>query len=382
MRVCYFGTYRANYIRNRLMIYRLQQHGVEVIECHESLWKGITDREDIASGGWKTPTFWWRFVSTYYRLINRYKNIGQYDILMVGYPGQPDLLLAWLISRLHGKPLVWDVLMSIYLIACERGIHDTSPLSVWLIHQLEHLVSHLPDVLLIDTIEYAHWFQDNYHLSPDRINLIPLGADDRIFFPKVDIQDNDGQLTCIYYGTYIQNHGVTVIIQAASLLSKYPDILFELIGEGPEKRKVQELVKEYDLHNIKFYDWMEETTLVQHIAKADICLGTFGSTPQSLLTMQNKIHEGMAMAKPVVNGDSPVMRNALQHGENIFLCERENPEALANAILTLRNQPELRSHIAHQGYKTYQANFSLDIIGRHLMQCLEIELNRRNKINP
>ena len=37
MRVCYFGTYRAEYSRNQIMIEGLRRNGVEVIECHETL---------------------------------------------------------------------------------------------------------------------------------------------------------------------------------------------------------------------------------------------------------------------------------------------------------------------------------------------------------
>ena len=377
MRVCYFGTYRASYVRNRLMIDRLLQQGVEVVECHESLWKGITDRAEIASGGWTKPGFWWRVITTYIRLLFRYKEIGYYDILLVGYPGQLDIFLAWLLSRLRGKPLVWDVLMSIYLIACERGIQHTNPFSVWLIHQVEHLVCHLPDLLLMDTPEYALWFQENYHISPERINLVPLGADDRVFIPMTDSRVNDGVFRCVYYGTFIPNHGVQVIIETARILSDYTDIQFDVIGEGPYKEKVMDLAQKYNLVNVQFYGWMDEAVIVQHMAKADICLGTFGITPQALLTMQNKIHEGMAMAKPVVNGDSPVMRSTLQHGKNIFLCERENPQALADAILALRENPELRAFLAQQVYQTYLENFSMEKLGKQLKHCLAREMTRR-----
>lgn len=57
LRVCYFGTYRSNYSRNRIMIEGLRRNGVIVEECHETLWLGIEDRVQIASGGWRNPAF-------------------------------------------------------------------------------------------------------------------------------------------------------------------------------------------------------------------------------------------------------------------------------------------------------------------------------------
>jgi hypothetical protein len=52
LRVCYFGTYRANYSRNQIMIEGLRRNGVEVVECHERLWHSLEDRVQVASGGW------------------------------------------------------------------------------------------------------------------------------------------------------------------------------------------------------------------------------------------------------------------------------------------------------------------------------------------
>src|SRR4030065_2574063 len=122
LRVCYFGTYRENYSRNQMMITGLRLNGVIVDECHETLWHGIEDRVRAASGGWMRPSFWGRILSTYLRLIRHYLQVGDYDVMMVGYPGQMDVFIARILTWLKHKPLVWDVFMSIYLIAVERGL--------------------------------------------------------------------------------------------------------------------------------------------------------------------------------------------------------------------------------------------------------------------
>ena len=52
LHVCYFGAYREEYSRNRIMIEGLRRNGVEVVECHALLWRRIEDRVAVASGGW------------------------------------------------------------------------------------------------------------------------------------------------------------------------------------------------------------------------------------------------------------------------------------------------------------------------------------------
>jgi hypothetical protein len=120
VKICYFGTYRAEYSRNQIMIAGLRRAGVEVIECQQALWNSVDDRVRAASGGWLNPRFIARVCRAYVNLLKRYRAAGAYDVLVVGYPGQFDVVVAWLLSRLRRKPLVWD-LLSIYLIALGAG---------------------------------------------------------------------------------------------------------------------------------------------------------------------------------------------------------------------------------------------------------------------
>ena len=71
LRVCYFGTYRANYTRNQILLKGLRaQENVEVYECHATLWHSIDDRVEQASGGWRSPKFIGRVLKTYWKLFH------------------------------------------------------------------------------------------------------------------------------------------------------------------------------------------------------------------------------------------------------------------------------------------------------------------------
>ncbi len=368
MRVCYFGTYRAEYSRNRIMIEGLRRNGVEVVECHEPLWFGIEDRVKAASGGWKHPSFWLRMARTYARLLQKYRKVGDYDVMVLGYPGQLDAPLARVLTRLRGKPLVLDVFMSIYLIAQERGLTERSPLTARLIYLVEKLACSLPDLLIIDTEEYVAWFQRMYGIPPSRFRLVPTGADDRIFRPMPS-EKNDGLFRVLYYGSFIPNHGVTYIIEAARILQDDPDIHFELIGDGPEKPRAMALARQYGLKNVTFEDWMDQEELVRRAASADVILGAFGTTPQSLMTVQNKIYEGLAMGKPVITGDSGAVRKALLGV--IYLCQRGDTLALVEAIRILKKNLEFRQSFSRNGHELYSRLFTPAKLGYQFKCYLE-----------
>lgn len=377
LRVCYFGTYRQEYSRNQIMIKGLRHNQVEVIECHVQLWHSIEERVNTVTEGWKNPHFWWRVIRAYLTLLKQFVRLeGNYDLMVVGYPGQFDVYLARLLTWWQRKPLVWDVFMSIYLIALERKLDRQAPLMLALLRRIEQVACHLPDQLIIDTEAYAQWLATTHHLSPARFALVPTGADSQTFQPRPSTTPTGASAkpeicTVLYYGTFIPNHGVLTMIEAAQRLRNQTKIRFEFVGEGPDKALAEERVRREGLEQVSFISWLTQAELVQKIADADICLGAFGTTPQSLMTVQNKIYECLAMERAVISGDSPTVRKALQQGKEIYLCERQNPEALAQAIRTLANDAALRAQIAQQGRKRFEAEFSIEQLGARFRQHLE-----------
>jgi len=376
MRVCYFGTYRANYARNRMMIDGLRHAGIEVFECHETLWHGVEDRVQVASGGWMRPIFWLRVIRVYACLLWRYRDVGTYDILIVGYPGQYDVFLARMLSWLRHKPLVWDVLNSMYLIAFERGITRRHAFTAKLIRLFERIACYLPELLILDSPAFVAWFQKTYSIGLERFRLVPIGADGQVFQQVIlrgvtpEPARND-VFRVLYYGTYIPNHGVDVIVEAARRLRYNTSIHFELVGDGPEKEKAVNQALGYDLQNITFIEWLDQTELAQRIAACDVCLGTFGDTLQASLTNNNKIYEGFAMMKPVISGASAAVPEDIKHGEHIFLCERGNHQALADAIITLRGNSELCRRLGQNGFRIFHDKFDENRIGQIFASHLE-----------
>ncbi|GAB4578139.1 MAG: glycosyltransferase [Anaerolineales bacterium] len=418
LRVCYFGTYRAAYSRNVNMIEGLRRAGVEVIECHVPLWQGIEDRVAATKGGWKHPAFWGRVMRTYLQLLAKFRQVKDFDVLVVGYPGQFDVFLARLLAWARRKPLVWDVFMSIYLIAWERGLEKNSRLTVETLRRLEWLALRVPDLLVQDTAEYVDWLVKTHSVSPDRFRLVPTGADDRVFQPEdpeartlrlrkpfaqgattlLDLQhpersgnepDSVNDLSpaqskdaaqgapdgivptpfrVVYFGTFIPNHGVGKIIDAARELAPEP-MQFDMIGDGPERAAAEASVRAWGVKNVAFLGWMEHEALARHVRAADVCLGAFGETPQSLMTVQNKIFTGLALGVPVLTGDGPAVRRTFRHGEHVYLCKRTG-KGLAEALRVLKADAALRERLGQEGYRVFRAQFDLQHLGEVFAKIL------------
>ena len=369
LRVCYFGTYRASYTRNQIMLKGLQaQPDVAVHVCHATLWHGIEDRVRQASGGWRSPAFWGRVVAAYRQLLRAHAALPEYDVMLIGYPGQFDAFLGRRLAHGRARPVALDILMSLHLVAEERGLVAAHPTTGRLLFQLERAGLRRPDRLIAENPEYRDYIAAKYGLPVERFRCVPHGADESVFHPR-PIHPPEDHFRVTYHGGYLPSHGMDAIIGAAALLRDEP-VRFEFYGSGPEKERIVNKACELKLENVTFHGFVEQDELLDGLAAAHVCLGVFGTTRQANFTVQNKVWEGLAMGRPVISGDSPTIRAALADRREVYLIERNSPEALAAGLRELRDDPALREGIAAAGHARYLAGNSVVAIGRQMRDVL------------
>jgi glycosyltransferase involved in cell wall biosynthesis len=160
-------------------------------------------------------------------------------------------------------------------------------------------------------------------------------------------------------------------------LRGHPEISFELIGDGQAKAAAVALAQSLALPNVEFTGWVPKAELPARLAQADVILGVFGTTAHVFLTIPNKIFEGLALRKPVITRDGPAVRRTLQHGEDLYLVDSDEPAALAQAILNLQADPQLRKRLGESGYTKVAAQHTLAGLGRLFAQHLRELLARR-----
>ncbi len=358
------------------MIAGLRAQGATVFECHETLWRGIDDRVQQVRGGLFNPRFWRRVLSTYWRLIRRHAKTPEYDAMIIGYPGPFDAYLGRLLSWRRRRPMLLDHYMSLYLIALERGLVTAKSLKGRLLRLVEGLGLRLPDGLISDTESYVDFHCRTYRLQPDRFSLVPAGADERLYSPQPDLEPPDDCFRVTYYGTFIPNHGVLTMIAAAAALKSRQRIVFDFFGEGPDLAEARRKAESHSLNNVTFHGWVEKQELPRIMAQSHLCLGVFGVTPQSMMTVQNKIWEAAAMSRPIVTGDSPTMRATFEHRKNVYLVPREDPRALADAILDLESDATLRSQLAREAHERFRKGHSTTALGARLLRAVDSHVQR------
>ncbi len=364
MDVVFFGAYDPAYPRNAVLRRGLELNRVDVSECR------------VRPG----PKFWLRYpllVSRWRRRRGRAVSPPKY--LFVPEFSQKDVPLARLAGRLTRRPVVFDPLASRY----ETKILDWqrkpkgSPSARWN-RVIDRWAFRWSDLILSDTRAHKAYFCREFGLPPERIAVVPVGFDDRVFSRALANRrplksGSPDPFRVLFFGSFLPLHGVESVIEAARQIRGIDSaVRFLLIGSGQTLDRVRSLTSDYGLDNLDFEGWLGQTELARKIAEtADICLGLFGRTEKAGRVVPHKVFQAMALGKPVITARTPAAEEFFIHRENIFLCDAENPARLADAILELKGDAEQRKKMAQEGFDLVWERYQPAAIGSELKGILE-----------
>jgi len=350
-RVCYLGAYDPAYPRNLILRRGLERQGVWVSEC-------AVPRALNTAGRMRALR----------RAFEPVK--GDVDVIVLAEFGQALAPLAWWLARRYRKKLVIDAFTPTYDSAVyDRGVarpRSPAALRYWLI---DWLALRLADLALADTGAHRDYYAGAFGARPEKIAVIPVGAADE-WFKTAPPPREQPRLLVQFYGSYIPLHGVEVILHAAHLLTAQAELRFELIGRGQTYAAMRALAADLDLQNVAFVEPVPPEALPGLVARADLCLGIFGSTPKASRVVPNKVYQTLALGKPLISADTPALREAFGPGEHLLAVSPGDPAALAEAILALDSDPDRARRLGEAGRARMEAEFNEAALGRRLLDAI------------
>lgn len=123
-----------------------------------------------------------------------------------------------------------------------------------------------------------------------------------------------------------------------------PEAHLLIVGDGTDAPNLRALVKEYELtHKVTFTGRVSDEDLVQlHRVGTVFCMPSPAEL-QSIATL-----EAMASGRPVVAVDAGALKELCQHERNGFLCEQDNDEEIADALLTIIDDKDLQKEFSEE----------------------------------
>lgn len=183
--------------------------------------------------------------------------------------------------------------------------------------------------------------------------LFPNWVDTRQIFPisgynilRRELGLEDHHQIILYSGNMGQKQGLEVLIEAARRLVSENDLLFLLCGEGAARSQLEVLAN--DLPNVRFLP-------IQPLERLNELLNLAGIhvLPQSAaaadLVMPSKLTGMLASGRPVIVTAHPGTELANVMDTLGRVIPPGQPDHLADAILSLVRQPEIRLELGQRG---------------------------------
>jgi glycosyltransferase involved in cell wall biosynthesis len=216
-----------------------------------------------------------------------------------------------------------------------------------------------------------------YALTTRRdIDVIPMGVDLIDQFTPTEAPRNTH--TILFVGRLVEKKGVRYLILAMEeILKVHPQTNLLIVGDGPDKSALEELAKETGAaSHIRFLGPLENNLLQEQYRQAAIFAAPSviakGGDQEGLGLV---FVEALGCECAVVASDLPAIRDIIIDGVTGVICKQRDSADLANKVISLLDNPNLRMMLAKAGRCHVVERFDWEIVAR---RYAELILDKRN----
>ena len=211
---------------------------------------------------------------------------------------------------------------------------------------------------------------------PERVHLLYTGVDTRKFRPD----STEARQLILVVGRCVAFKGQEFAIRAASEVQRQlPDVELVVIGDGPLRGDLERLAKQ-SLRRYQFLGARTSEEVREWMNRASLLCMPSVTTPSGAAEGFGMVcAEAQAMGKPVVAFRSGGIPDIISHGTTGFLAEERDCGALAEYLLVLLQDAELRKRFGRAGREAMLRHFDLEQCTRQLEKVYGtvLDANRR-----
>ena len=208
----------------------------------------------------------------------------------------------------------------------------------------------------------------------ERIECVPNGIDLDLA-PEVSEPPKGDNFTVMYAGAHGTANALDTALDAAKILQERTEtasVRFVLIGDGPEKRRLESRASNEAIRNIQFRPPTPKTEIHRSLANADAFLMILEDSPVFRWGISpNKLYDYLAMARPVVFSVS-TRANPVRSANCGITLNPGDAIALANGIQDLASLPfSERRAMGLRGRKYVENEHDWRVLGKRLEELLQ-----------
>lgn len=307
----------------------------------------------------------------------RVKNV---DIVIATSPQFFCGLAGAIIKRIKNKPFVLEVrdLWPDSIIAV-NALKES--IGIKLLRALEKKLYRSANQIVVLTNSFKEHIV-RFGIPNEKIVTVPNGVELKRFNKISNNKDdykydftNEGKFIVSYIGTFGLAHGIENIIFAAQRLQYNTNIHFLLVGDGSRRDALLQLVKKENLTNVTILPLQPKKIIPSLLKVSDVGVVTLINNKLFNTVIPSKIFEYMAMKKPlIISVPKGEVTKIVEQSFCGIVVKPESPDAIAESILKLYNNNDLKNVMGANGYKTVVNHYSREQLATYMYQTVVLDI--------
>lgn len=222
-------------------------------------------------------------------------------------------------------------------------------------------------------------FKDNVvnrGISGDKVHVITNGFNQDLFYPKEKNQELiikynlHDKFVISYVGAHGISQNLSTVLEVAKKLRAYKNIEFVFVGEGAEKDKLKQIVREEELPNVQFIDAQPKERIPDFYNSSDLCLIPLKNIELFKTFIPSKMFEIMACGVPIVASLEGEAAQILEESKAALVVKPDNTNEIAAAIEELINYKEKYSQMKANGPEFVEKNYSRNKLAERYLEVI------------
>jgi glycosyltransferase involved in cell wall biosynthesis len=301
------------------------------------------------------------FSFTFSSMFYASKIKGDFDYLMVESPPLFLGISAWWISKRKKAKMVFNV-SDLWPESAEKLGVISNKMFLKLATILEEWLYKKSYMVTGQTQGIVQNIQTRF--PNKKVHWLPNGVDESIFsFKKQEnvrqqLKLSNDDFLIMYGGIIGLAQGLDVILDAAKLLPAESKITYLLLGDGPEKNRLEQRVVDEKIARVKFLELVSREVVPSYVEAVDVAVIPLKKMDLFLGAIPSKIFENLALGKPLLlSVDGEARSLFIDQGNAGLFIEPENSKMLAEKSLQMEANPEMVREMGSNGKAFVQTYF-------------------------
>ncbi len=302
---------------------------------------------------------------------------GRFDVILVTSPPLFVAITGIFASVIKKAPLIFEIRDLWPESAIDTGVLKNSIL-IGISFIIELLIYKYAKLINALTPAFKKILIEKKKVQSEKIIVIPNAAD---FDLSKNIVENcnriklreelglNGKFVVIYVGAHGVANNLKQLIDAAEIMDAQ-DVLFLLVGDGMEKRKLIDEAKRRQVASVRFLETVPKNKVFEYIYASDIGISVLKRADTFKTIYSNKTFDYMACRKPVIMAIDGLSRELVKTAKCGLYAEPENAFEIANAVRTYQSNPHLVKMHGENGYRYALQHFNRETLASRYLEAI------------